>query len=156
MQRPLAERVDRLNLKAAGRFYGAGEKSAREAQNGRAGRAGAQLDDFLLAGVSSVDLVHLASSRNTRADMFAAAAFVKVRQRMREGGAPASSRRSTRCTSTWVLPEPALADTQAELSGFEARCCSFRVGEGISNACSAALTALLPNCRLRLRSQTTP
>ena len=33
---------------------------------------------------------------------------------MRCGSDPASSSRATRCVNTWVLPEPALAPTQAE------------------------------------------
>jgi len=46
---------------------------------------------------------------------------VQVRQRIFSGGVPVSIKRMTRLTSTWVLPEPALADTQAETSGLEAR-----------------------------------
>ncbi len=42
---------------------------------------------------------------------------------MAAGRHPASSRRMTRWVSTWVLPEPALADTQAELEGSEASRC---------------------------------
>ena len=51
----------------------------------------------------------------------AAAALVKVRHRMRPGGEPASSSRSTRSVSTLVLPAPAFADTQAETRGSAAR-----------------------------------
>ena len=59
----------------------------------------------------------------------AAAARVKVRQRMRPGTCPgSSSNRSTRSISTLVLPEPAEAPTQAETAGSEAArcCCSAR------------------------------
>src|SRR5438876_5565945 len=49
---------------------------------------------------------------------------------MRSGGVPPSSRRSTRMVSTWVLPVPALALTQAEADGSAAaawlRCVSIR------------------------------
>src|ERR1043165_6895559 len=40
------------------------------------------------------------------------------------GSTPESMRRVTRSTSTWVLPEPALAPTQAEAAGLEAVFCS--------------------------------
>src|SRR3984885_5595078 len=42
---------------------------------------------------------------------------------MAEGRAPASRSRTTRCVSTCVFPEPALADTQAERLGSEASDC---------------------------------
>ena len=44
----------------------------------------------------------------------AAAALVKVRQRILPGATRLSSRRMTRWARTCVLPEPALADTQDE------------------------------------------
>ena len=55
-----------------------------------------------------------ASSSNTRFAILAAAALVKVMQRIFAGSTPSSSSRITRCASTWVLPEPALAATQAD------------------------------------------
>ena len=42
---------------------------------------------------------------------------------MADGRQPASSRRITRCVSTCVLPEPALAETQAERPGSDAVAC---------------------------------
>lgn len=42
---------------------------------------------------------------------------------MAEGLQPASSSRMTRCVRTWVLPDPALAETQAERAGSEASDC---------------------------------
>ena len=51
----------------------------------------------------------------------AAAALVKVRQRMRSGGVSASRRLSTRLVSTVVLPVPAEAATQTEAAGSAAR-----------------------------------
>ena len=55
--------------------------------------------------------------------MLAAAALVKVMQRIFSGATPSSSSRITRCASTWVLPEPALAATQADTAGSEASIC---------------------------------
>ena len=68
------------------------------------------------------------SARARRVAISAAAALVKVRQRMRPGSTPASSRRSTRSVSSLVLPDPAEASTQAEAAGSEARdwACSAR------------------------------
>ena len=51
--------------------------------------------------------------------MLAAAALVKVMQRIFSGGTPSSRSRITRLTSTWVLPAPALAETNADNRGFE-------------------------------------
>src|SRR4051812_34716255 len=56
---------------------------------------------------------------------------------MRSGGVPPSSRRSTRMVSTWVLPVPALALTQAEAPGSAAaawlRCvCARRASRSFS------------------------
>ena len=50
----------------------------------------------------------------------AAAALVKVMQRIFIGSVPASSSRITRCASTCVLPEPAFAATHADTAGSEA------------------------------------
>ena len=47
----------------------------------------------------------------------AAPALVKVRHRIASGRTPASSRRSTRAVSTWVLPVPAEADSAACADG---------------------------------------
>ena len=84
------------------------------------------------AGPSS--RVQRASSSNTRIDMLAAAALVKVRHRIRPGGTPASSSRSTRWARTCVLPEPAFAETQAEVPGSEARRWRASVSAGILRA----------------------
>ena len=69
----------------------------------------------------SSSVAHRDRSLKTRIDMLAAAALVKGRHRMRDGGTPESSRRSTRCARTCVLPDPAMADTQADRPGSEAR-----------------------------------
>src|SRR3954468_7726810 len=69
----------------------------------------------------------IAHSRSWVAIRFAisaAAARVKVRQRMAVGRAFSSSRRSTRSRKTVVLPEPAEALTQAQTAGSAASRCS--------------------------------
>ena len=47
------------------------------------------------------------------------------------GGTPSSNSRITRCTSTNVLPEPALAETNAEAAGSDARACVARTVSGM-------------------------
>ena len=71
------------------------------------------------------------SVENTRSAMLAAAALVKVMQRIFSGGTPSSSSRITRCTSTWVLPEPALAETNAEAAGI--RCARLGGADGVGD-----------------------
>ena len=66
--------------------------------------------------------------------MLAAAALVKVMQRIFSGATPDSSSRITRCTSTWVLPEPAFAETNAEEAGFDALACLSRTAGGMVRA----------------------
>src|SRR5487761_2377023 len=63
--------------------------------------------------------------------MLAAAVRGKVRHRIFPGEVPSSKIRITRCASTWVLPEPALAETQADTRGLEAVCWARRVASGI-------------------------
>ena len=75
--------------------------------------------------------VHDANVSNTRAAILAAAVLVKVRQSRPDGAAPARRSRSTRWVSTWVLPEPALAETHAEAAGSEAWRWRSRTGNGI-------------------------
>ena len=74
------------------------------------------------------------SVSKTRFAMLAAAALVKVMQRMCAGSTPSSSRRITRCASTWVLPEPALAATQADTAGSDASICSRVTACGMMRA----------------------
>ena len=114
LQQPLAEGVDGLHLEAAGRLDGDGEQLPRPLHlvgrwaRGRAARRACA------SGSPRRPVTHSASRANTRLDISAAAAFVYVSARMRSGGVPPSSRRSTRMVSTCVLPVPALALTQAE------------------------------------------
>ena len=54
---------------------------------------------------------------------------------MRAGGVPAIIKRIARRTSTVVLPEPALAETQAETAGLEAFSCACRVFSGSALMC---------------------
>ena len=62
----------------------------------------------------------------------AAPALVKVRHRMCSGRTPASSRRSTRAVSTWVLPVPADADSAAWTVGIgRQRLVALELGEGL-------------------------
>ena len=58
--------------------------------------------------------------------------WCKARHRICAGGVRSSRSRSTRCVSTCVLPLPALAETQAEVLGFEARACRSRSGSGMA------------------------
>jgi hypothetical protein len=72
---------------------------------------------ILSSSAASSSVVHFASVSNTRVAMLVAAALVNVMQRILAGSSPRSSRLITRCTSTCVLPEPALAETNTERSG---------------------------------------
>ena len=83
------------------------------------------------SSASSSSVTQWPSVENTRSAMLAAAALVKVMQRIFSGGTPSSSSRITRCTSTWVLPEPALAETKADAAGSDARACVARTAAGI-------------------------
>src|SRR5262249_46762504 len=85
----------------------------------------------VLSAVSS-SAVQRRSSSNTRFAMLAAAALVKVMQRIFAGLTPSSRSRITRCASTWVLPEPALAATHAETAGSDASICTRMRSAGIS------------------------
>ncbi len=101
--------------------------------------------------ISSSSLAGSASAQRpswlaSRLRISAAAALVKVRQRMRSGLTPSSSNRVTRSVSTLVLPVPALASTQAEWPGVVARRCASLANARGSNA------AVIP--RLRPRSTT--
>ena len=66
------------------------------------------------SSAASSSMVQARRSLNTWFAMLAAAALVKVMQRMRAGSPRDSSRRMTRWAGTWVLPEPALAATHAD------------------------------------------
>ena len=93
---------------------------------------GAPVLRISLSSASSSSVVHFDNVSKTRRDIFAAAALVKVRQRIFDGGVPASSRRITRWVSTWVLPEPALAETHAVTPGSAARVCAASVSGGMA------------------------
>ena len=77
------------------------------------------LDLLVQRGITEA-WVQAASRLKTSFAMLAAAVLVKVMQRILAGSTPRSSRLITRCASTWVLPEPALAETKAETSGLAA------------------------------------
>ena len=99
----------------------------------------------------SSSAIHLASVSNTRFAMLAAAALVNVRHKIRLGLQPSSSSRITRCASTWVLPDPALAATQADVRGSDASICLSRTSRGIGSG--AFIREVL---RFRRRPTTTP
>ncbi len=83
-----------------------------------------------------------ASRSATRLDISAAAALVKVRQRILAGGTLPSSRRSTRSPSTLVLPDPAEADTQADQPGSEPRRCASVASRRMSRLVTSIVFAL--------------
>src|SRR6185312_8139086 len=83
------------------------------------------------SSAASSSLVQRPSVSNTRLAMLAAAALVKVRQRIFSGATPASRRLITRCAKTCVLPEPALAATQAETPGSDTSPCTRSTSTGM-------------------------
>src|SRR5258706_15349929 len=85
--------------------------------------------------------------------MLAAAALVNVMQRIFDGSTPAGEPSSmslmTRCASTWVLPEPALAETNTAADGSDASACRLRTESGmmrtaVIRGCSHFLPGDLP------------
>ena len=121
VQQPFAEGVDGLDLQPARRLQRAWRRAAAPARISAARRRRAlQLRRSPRASSASGSIVHSPSVPKTRRAISAAATLVKVRQRIAAGSAPASSSRITRCVSTCVLPEPALATTQAEDAGSDA------------------------------------
>ena len=117
LQQPRAEGVDGLHLQPARRLERGREQPPRPRAHRRVGPDVRDRRGSPRRAPSSSSAVHGAARSNTRFAMLAAAALVKVMQRMRAGSTPSSSSRITRCASTWVLPEPALAATQAETAG---------------------------------------
>ena len=116
MQQLRAEGMDGLHLQAARRLQRRGEQPPR--QRARAASTGTfEVARIAASSAASSSAIHSASRSNTRFAMLAAAALVKVMQRIFAGSTPSSSRRITRCASTWVLPEPALAATHADVPG---------------------------------------
>ena len=83
------------------------------------------------ASAASSLVTHSPRILKTRVAISAAAALVKVSARIREGSVPSSSSRTTLRDRTKVLPDPALALTQAEARGREARSCRCLVTSGI-------------------------
>ena len=146
LQQPRAERMDGLHFQAARRFQRAGEQfSRRHAASAR--RAAAMPASTIAASsAASSSVTQWPSVENTRSAMLAAAALVKVMQRIFSGITPSSSSRITRCTSTWVLPDPALAETNAEEAGSEARAWAARTAAGIGRG---AVTILPTPARRR-------
>ncbi len=98
-----------------------------------------------LSSASSSSVVQAASVSNTRLAIFAAAALVKVIQRIFSGSTSSSSRLITRCASTWVFPEPALAASHDDTFGSAAALCRRRTSSGMA---SGVLIGR-PRCRCR-------
>ena len=113
-QQGAAQRVDGHDAEPARQLQHLREQAPRPVEPLPVGRRAGQRQQLRRqAGV--VGLVAQAASRSSiRPVISAAAALVKVRQRMPSGLAPSSSSRSTRSDSTRVLPVPALAVTQTE------------------------------------------
>ena len=124
MQQPRAERVDGQHLEAARRIQRFGEQAPR-------------MRAAVGVGLSAVDFLDLRVERRVveagppgKRVEHAARHVGGGRlgegeaQRMRLGALPSSRSRITRCASTWVLPDPALAATQAETAGSDASVCT--------------------------------
>ncbi len=101
------------------------------------------------SSAASSSAIQLRSVSNTRTAMLAAAALVKVMQRIFDGSTPpeppCSISRITRCASTWVLPDPALAATNAAAPGSDAAACRRRTSSGMMRR--ALKTLRLRSCR---------
>ncbi len=143
MQQP-AESVDGLHLQSARCFQcrRANSRRARARCGRAAGLAGGSFDLGVERGVGAA--CSSPPTCRTRAfAILAAAALVKVMQRILAGPTPRSSRLMTRCASTCVLPEPALAETKAEVSGSAASICTLMTsgGNGAGAFTSRALIA---------------
>ncbi len=105
----------RMRKPSGASMVSAKRRRARAASSSPAGRPNRAARSF--ASCSGVSAAHWPRRSFSRLAISAAAALVKVRQRMRCAGVPASNRREMRSTSTRVLPVPALADTQTEPLG---------------------------------------
>src|ERR1700722_13590642 len=81
--------------------------SRRATTRRRASLGAPEPSRIALSRAVSSSVVHAASVSNTRFAILAAAALVKVMQRIFSGSTPLSRRLMTRCASTWVLPDPA-------------------------------------------------
>src|SRR5579871_748602 len=111
-------------------------KARAKSRRASARRAGCRPSDprpMARSSASSSSAIQLPSVSNTRLAMLAAAALVKVRQRIFSGSTPASSRLTTRCAKTWVLPDPALAATQADTPGSQTSFCRRRTSAGMTS-----------------------
>ena len=87
-----AERVDGLPLHAARRLQGVGKQPPRNRALGLKSGVLPVASLILSSSAASSSVVHSASVSNTRVAMLAAAALVKVMQRIFPGSSPRSSR----------------------------------------------------------------
>ena len=113
MQKPLAKCVNRLDLQAARRLDRAREETAREGEVLTARDVVGDTSPIAAESSASSRRVHRDKVLKIRIDILAAAAFVKVRQRILAGGTSASRRRMTSapahafCRSPhWPRPMP--------------------------------------------------
>ena len=116
LEQPGAQRVDGLHLQSARRLQRAGEQLSCFAAQFSVRMGNADVADRCIK-LRIVQRHPMAKRGENALAMLAAAALVKVMQRIFSGGTPDNSSRITRCTSTCVLPEPALADTKADAVG---------------------------------------
>ena len=105
---------------------GASSTSAnrRRAMASTSGPASVRSAARSLVSSAALHRAQCASRPNTRVCISAAASLVKVRHKIACGGVPCSNSRNTRADSTWVLPVPADAVTQACACGSAALACS--------------------------------
>src|SRR5262249_55016981 len=156
LEQPRAEGVDGLDLEAARRLQRGGEQGPRASplpgiDGGDADVAQGRIEGRIVERNPAAQPVidprrHIGGRRPGEGG---AAAWGRVR-RGRGGGPPppsppSSISRITRCASTWVLPEPALAATKAEHDGSDASACFRRTASGIWRG----LTARPPRRRRR-------
>ena len=134
LQNAGAERVDGLHLEAARRVE-RGREQARARARLAASMSVTPIARMAASSAASSSAIQRRSVSKTRAAMLAAAALVKVMHRIFAGSTPpmppSSSSRITRCASTWVLPEPALAATNAAAHGSDASACRRGTASGM-------------------------
>lgn len=120
VQHRSAKGVDGLDLQAARRLQRLGEQPARPAHQGGVGRLPVECGDLRRKLVVGQFRPLRQGRENPVRHIGGGGARIGQAQYLRWIGA-AQRRRTTRSESTCVLPEPALADTQAEFFGSEAR-----------------------------------
>ena len=155
-EQALREGVDGLDAKAAaGGVEHLGEQGAARSAQASGPMVLAERHQLLRQARRPSAAPSARAARWIRPAISAAPALVKVRQRIEAGSTPASSSRSTRAVSTWVLPVPAEADSAAwsrgrggaELVAFEQRQRAEAVGHGGRQASARAPSVTLAGIR---------